>query len=174
MFFWNSLAFSMIQRMLAIWSLVPLPFLKPAWTSGSSRFMYCWSLAWRILNVTLLACEMSANCTISLSSTKLGDFNIENWGTHPTHTIFFTQHTVLSSYYDQYCKGLSASKHLTSTAHVCILVLFLPSKEKLLLLDKEWLAKVTVISQPEENAIYPLPTYKTQSQERRQIPQATP
>ena len=28
MFFWNSLAFLMIQRMLAIWSLVPLPFLK--------------------------------------------------------------------------------------------------------------------------------------------------
>ena len=35
MFFWNSLAFSMIQRMLAIWSLIPLPFLKPARTSGS-------------------------------------------------------------------------------------------------------------------------------------------
>ena len=47
MFFWNSLAFSMIQRMLAVWSLVPLPFLKPAWTSGSSRFTYCWSGAWR-------------------------------------------------------------------------------------------------------------------------------
>ena len=46
MFFWNSLAFSMIQRMLAIWSLVPLPFLKPAWTSRSSWFTYCWSLAW--------------------------------------------------------------------------------------------------------------------------------
>ena len=28
MFFWNSLAFSMIQWMLAIWSLIPLPFLK--------------------------------------------------------------------------------------------------------------------------------------------------
>ena len=26
MFFWKSLAFSMIQRMLAVWSLVPLPF----------------------------------------------------------------------------------------------------------------------------------------------------
>ena len=38
MFFWNSLAFSMIQQMLAIWSLVPLPFLKPAQTSGSSWF----------------------------------------------------------------------------------------------------------------------------------------
>ena len=48
--------FLMIQRMLAIWSLVPLPFLK-AWTSGSSRFTYCWSLAWRILSITLLACE---------------------------------------------------------------------------------------------------------------------
>ena len=60
MFFWNSLAFSVIQRMLAIWSLVPLRFLKPAWTSGSSRFTYCWSLAWRILSITLLACEMSA------------------------------------------------------------------------------------------------------------------
>ena len=58
--FWNSLAFSMIQQMLAIWSLVPLPFLKPAWTSGSSQFTYCWSLAWRILSIILLACEMSA------------------------------------------------------------------------------------------------------------------
>ena len=48
----------MIQRMLAIWSLVPLPFLNPAWTSGSSQCMYCWSLAWRILSITLLACEM--------------------------------------------------------------------------------------------------------------------
>ena len=32
-FFWNSLAFSMMHQMLAIWSLVPLPFLKPAWIS---------------------------------------------------------------------------------------------------------------------------------------------
>ena len=44
----------MIQWVLAIWSLLPLPFLKPAWTSGSSRFMYCWSLAWRILILLLL------------------------------------------------------------------------------------------------------------------------
>ena len=79
-FFFNSLAVSMIQWMLAIWSLVPLPFLNPAWTSGNSQFMYCfllgffspspllsshwlmycWSLAWRIFSITLLACEMSA------------------------------------------------------------------------------------------------------------------
>ena len=37
-FFWNFLAFSMIQQMLAIWSLVLLPFLKPAGTPGSSWF----------------------------------------------------------------------------------------------------------------------------------------
>ena len=58
--FWNSLAFSMIQWMLAVWPLVPLPFLNSACTSGISWFTYCWSLAWRILSITLLACEMSA------------------------------------------------------------------------------------------------------------------
>ena len=52
--------FSIIQWMLAIWSLVPLPFLNPDWTAGSYWFTYCWSLVWRILSITLLACEMSA------------------------------------------------------------------------------------------------------------------
>ena len=42
-----------------------LPFLKPAWTSGSSQFTYCWSLAWRILSITLLVCEMSASIRTS-------------------------------------------------------------------------------------------------------------
>ena len=60
MIFWNFLDFSMIQQMLAIWSLIPLLVLNPAWTSGSPRFTYCWSLGWRILSITLLACEMSA------------------------------------------------------------------------------------------------------------------
>ena len=35
-------------------------FSNPACTSGSSWFTYCWSLAWRILDITLLASEMSA------------------------------------------------------------------------------------------------------------------
>ena len=42
------------------WSPVPLLFLTPAWTSGSSQSTYCWSLTWRILSITLLVCEMSA------------------------------------------------------------------------------------------------------------------
>ena len=33
-------------------------FSKSSRTSGSSRCMYCWSLAWRILNIALLVCEM--------------------------------------------------------------------------------------------------------------------
>ena len=45
----------MIQRMLAIRFLVPQPFLNLARTSGSSRFTYCWSLAWKIFSITLLA-----------------------------------------------------------------------------------------------------------------------
>ena len=50
----------MIQLMLEIWSLVPLPFLNQSCTSESSQFTYCWSLVWSILSITLLACEMSA------------------------------------------------------------------------------------------------------------------
>ena len=59
MFSWNSLVCFMIQQMLTIWSLVPLPFLNPAWPSGISQFLYCWSLVWRILSTAFLECEMS-------------------------------------------------------------------------------------------------------------------
>ena len=37
-------------------------FSKTSLNIISSRFTYCWSLAWRILSITLLACEMSAIC----------------------------------------------------------------------------------------------------------------
>ena len=50
----------MIEWMSVIWSLVPLPFLNMAWTSGSSCFTYCWRLTWQILSITLLMCEMNA------------------------------------------------------------------------------------------------------------------
>ena len=67
MFFWNSLAFSMIQRILAIWSLVPLPFLKPAWTPGSLFGSKCifavlypyWN---RCFSGTLLLFRWSSGC----------------------------------------------------------------------------------------------------------------
>ena len=62
MLFWNSHPFLMIQQMLAIWSLVPLPLWNPSCTFRSTQFreLNLGSLAWRILNITLLACEMRA------------------------------------------------------------------------------------------------------------------
>ena len=77
MFIWNSLTFPMIQQMLAIWSLVPLPFLNPACTSGSSQVTYCWSIAGRILSMTLLACEMSAIVQKFEHSLALSFFGIQ-------------------------------------------------------------------------------------------------
>ena len=66
----------MIQWMLAIWTLVLLPFLNLSWISASSQFMYCWSLAWRILSITLLVCEMSANVQFFRHSLSLPFFGI--------------------------------------------------------------------------------------------------
>ena len=74
-FIWNSLAFSMIQQMLAIWSLVPLPFLNPAWTSRSSHFIYYWSLVWRSLSIF---CQHVRWVQLCGSLNMLWDWN-ENW-----------------------------------------------------------------------------------------------
>ena len=62
MFFWNSLGFFYDPTDVGksgTRSSGPSAFSNPACTSGSLWFMYCWSLAWRILHITLLACEMS-------------------------------------------------------------------------------------------------------------------
>ena len=72
--------------LLFLWSnrcsLVPLPFLNPVWTSGIPWFTCCWSLAWRILSITLLACEMSAIVSAVVLTffgiAFLWDWN-ENW-----------------------------------------------------------------------------------------------
>ena len=51
-FFWKSLAFSIFGSSAF--------FSNSAWISRHSWFMYCWSLTWRILSITLLACEIIA------------------------------------------------------------------------------------------------------------------
>ena len=56
----------MIQWMLAIWFLVPLPFLKSAWTSGSSQFTYCWTVHGLCLSPHTFALpspQQSASCS---------------------------------------------------------------------------------------------------------------
>ena len=56
-------------------------FSKSTWTSGSSPFMYCWSLAWRIWSNTLLAVWNECNCAYVwtfFGIALLWDWN-ENW-----------------------------------------------------------------------------------------------
>ena len=62
MFSWNPLAFCMIQQMLAVSSLVHLPFQNPACTSGIFWFTYCWTLARRILSITFASKWNECNC----------------------------------------------------------------------------------------------------------------
>ena len=61
--------------MLAVWSLVPLPFLNPAWLSGSSRFTYYWSLAWRSLSSWITYCWIDPKS----SHHKEKDCNYMRW-----------------------------------------------------------------------------------------------
>ena len=81
MFFWNFLAFSTIQQMLAIWSLVSLPLQNPIWTCGSSWFMYCWILSWMDFEHNLASMWNEYDCTLvwtSFGTALLWDWN-ENW-----------------------------------------------------------------------------------------------
>ena len=64
MCFWNSCAFLMIQQMLVIWFLVPLPFLKPAWTYG------CPCVLSLLSRVQLFATPWTAARQASLSITN--------------------------------------------------------------------------------------------------------
>ena len=50
----------MIQWILAFWSLVPLPFLNPTWTSAQVLGSYTVEASLRIFSITLLSWEMSA------------------------------------------------------------------------------------------------------------------
>ena len=137
MFFWNSLAFLMIRRMLAIWSLVPLPFLNPAWTSGSSHFMYSWSLAWKNLSISLLACEMSAIVQEFEHSLALPFFGIgmktdlfQSYDHWSVFQIWCHMSAALSRHYVLISSGISSpplalvivmlpKAHLTSHSRMC-------------------------------------------------------
>ena len=52
-------------------------FSKSSLNIWSSQFTYCWSLAWRILSITLLACEMSVIVRLFEYSLALPFFGIE-------------------------------------------------------------------------------------------------
>ena len=73
--------FSIIQWILAIWSLVPLPIWNPACTSERSWFTYYWSLGWRILKHNLTSLWNDHNCMVVWTifvTVLLWDWN-EKW-----------------------------------------------------------------------------------------------
>ena len=69
----------MIQWMLAIWSLVPLTFVNPVWILGSSWFMHCWSLAWKILNFADYFASMWDECNCAVVWTFFGIAFLWDW-----------------------------------------------------------------------------------------------
>ena len=115
-FFWNSLAFSMSQQILSIWSLVPLSFLNPACTSGSSWFMDCWSLAWRILWTTMIACEMSTVVYLGLIP-RLGRYPGEGNG-------YLLRYSGLENSLDSLAHGATRSLKLLSNFHFSLWTFF--------------------------------------------------
>ena len=64
------------STMLAIWFLVPLPFINPTCSSESSQFTYSWSLAWSVWSIILLAYEISKILQYSEPSLALPFFEI--------------------------------------------------------------------------------------------------
>ena len=80
-FYFYFLIFTLFYFTILYWfchTLTPLPFLNPAYTSGSSWFKFCWSLAWKILSKTLLAMGSECNCPVFwtfFSSALLGNWN---------------------------------------------------------------------------------------------------
>ena len=64
----------MIQWILAIWSLLLMPFLNPTCTSASSQFTYCWCLihSWLVAQLCLTLWDLK-DCSL-LGSTVHGFF----------------------------------------------------------------------------------------------------
>ena len=92
--------------MSTIWFLVPLPFLSTACTSGSSQFMYCWRLAWRILSITLLACETRHNRTVVW--TFFGIALLWDWNEHWSFPVLWPLLSLPDCWHIE-CSSLSAS-----------------------------------------------------------------
>ena len=67
------------SAMLAISPLAPLPFLNPAWTSGSSRFVYCYkSYVYTMLKSikhTVVSFLQSTICIPAFKNTKQNIYN---------------------------------------------------------------------------------------------------
>ena len=94
--------------MLAIWSLVPLPFLSPACTSGSSQFTLLLKPSLEDFELYLASMQNECNCMIVwtfFGIALLWDWN-ENWPfpilwpllNFPNLLVYWMQHFPVSSF----------------------------------------------------------------------------
>ena len=100
----------MIQRMLAIWPLVPLAFLKSAWTPGSYGFMCCWSLfcetcfvAPYVVDWVNVLCALGKNALVECSRTV-------NW-VKLVDSIFQVFHVLADFLYQMLSKDIEISMY---------------------------------------------------------------
>ena len=108
--------------MLAIWSLVPLPFLKPAWTSGSSWFTISNPERWCCESAAL---NMPANLENSAVATGLEKVsfhsnpkgNAKECSNHPT--IALISHTSKVMLNTLVAAAAAAAKSLQSCPTLC-------------------------------------------------------
>ena len=87
MFFWNSLAFSMNQWMLAIWPLFTLPFLNPACTSV--RFSIHILLKPSLKDFEYNLASMWNECNCMLVWTFFGIFLLWDWNENWPYYVFY-------------------------------------------------------------------------------------
>ena len=121
----------MIQQMLTIWSVIPLPFLNSACTLGSSLFTYWWNLAWRDLSIILLLCSSVVIWTF------FGIAFLWDWNENCVATAEFSSHWHIE------CSTLTASSFriLNSSAGIpsSPLALFLVMLPKAHLTSHSWM-----------------------------------
>ena len=126
------LAFSMIQQMLAIWSLVPLPFLNPACRSGSFRLKpkfkgfehylaSMWNelnsvVVWTFFDIAFLALRTPWTVWKSMTFEKVKKHVIK----HYVNMIWFCQDFVYMCEYMHICKGDIWKKKSQMVIFICI------------------------------------------------------
>ena len=70
----------MVQQMLAIWSLVPLPFLNPAWASGWQKNFRKTSTSSSLTTLKPLTVWITTNCGKFLKKGPLASLTQWTWG----------------------------------------------------------------------------------------------
>ena len=137
----------MIQKMLVISSLFPMPFLNPACTFGSSKFTYCWSLSLKDFEHYLTSIRNEHNCIVawmSFSIAFIWDWNRKLTFSIPGATAEFSKFVcVLGSALKQHhlLRFLNSSAGITSPPLILFMEMLLKIGDHSCNLFTIWLCK---------------------------------